>query len=135
MSRLNNKGQEEAPFELLISVIIMGFVIAVGFIAMNELSKKQCQGDIEKSMQELKRTLELVSKGQGRESFTFRMPACYSDVKSKLIIESSSEMKTCLEVCGGARLDCTMLRFYGVSDAGSYVSRTCLDIPPTTDFP
>jgi len=136
MPKLNSRGQEEAPFELLISVIIMGFVIAVGFMAMNELAKKQCQGQIEKTMQELKRTLELVSKGQGRDSFAFRMPSCYSDVKSRLIIESSSETKTCTDVCGGSRLDCTFIQFYGVSSQGSsYISRTCLDIPPTTDFP
>lgn len=136
MLKINSRGQEEAPFELLISVIIMGFVIAVGFMAMNELAKKQCQGQMDKTMQELKRTLELVSKGQGRDSFSFRMPSCYSDAKSRLVIESSSETKTCTDVCGGSRLDCTFIQFYGVSQQGSgYVSRICLDIPPTTDFP
>ena len=135
MLNLNSKGQEEAPFELLVSVIIMGFVIAVGFMAMNELAKKQCDGQMDKTMQELKRTLELVSKGQGRDSFSFRMPSCYSDVKSRLIIESSSETMTCNDVCGGSRFDCTFLQFYGVSDGSSHISRTCIDIPPATYFP
>ena len=44
---LNNKGQEEAPFELLIAVIVMGFVIVMGINAIFTLNREQCQGDIQ----------------------------------------------------------------------------------------
>ncbi len=132
---MNRKGQEAAPFELLIAVIIMGFVLAVGFMAMSELSKKQCQGSIETTMSELKTSLEIVAKGQGKTTFAFRMPPCYTESKSRLGIRNITERIVCSRICGGNRIDCTVLEFYGYSEAGSYVSVLCLDIPATVDFP
>lgn len=133
--KMNRKGQEEAPFELLVAVIIMGFVLSVGFIAMNELTKKQCQGTVENTMREFKMVIESVSKAQGSSTFSFRIPGCYIEKESRLSIRTVTEKLVCERVCGGSGLDCAFLEFYGKSRDESYPSTVCLDIPPNLDFP
>jgi hypothetical protein len=133
--KLNSRGQEAAPFELLIAVIIMGFVLAVGLMATGELMKKECQGKMDNTMKELKVALETVAKGQGQPTFDFDLPTCYDSQKSKFIIRNITDRIPCSMICGGNRLDCTVLEFFGSSATTGYVTSVCLDIPATVDFP
>ena len=46
---MKQKGQEEGPFELLIAVILMTFVIFIGIQAMDILRVQTCEGKAEKA--------------------------------------------------------------------------------------
>ena len=74
MKFLGEKGQEAAPFELLIAVILMGFVIVVGIYATQQLEKQKCFQESNKKMEELKEAMEIVSKGKGQHTFSFVLP-------------------------------------------------------------
>ena len=76
VTMLSQKGQEAAPFELLIAVITMTFVIVVGLNAMSTLLRAQCEGKIDQNMEELKTALETVAKGEGKK---------YRDMKEEWI--------------------------------------------------
>ena len=68
---VNNKGQESAPFELLISVIIMGFVIFVGLIAMNQLNEQKCINETKAKLEEMKTKIETVVTERSPQQITF----------------------------------------------------------------
>jgi hypothetical protein len=54
---VNAVGQEAAPFELLIAVIVMGFVIFAGMSAMEQLWLQKCYGTTDAKLEEMKASL------------------------------------------------------------------------------
>ena len=78
---MKNRGQESAPFEVLISVIIMGFVIVIAFTAMNVLMEEQCKAEIKRSGSELKSKVQEVVKGTDTQ-LNFFPPGCFDQKKA-----------------------------------------------------
>ena len=128
---LSQKGQEAAPFELLIAVITMTFVIVVGLNAMSTLLRAQCEGKIDQNMEELKTALETVAKGEGKKTVAYDMPSCFNQNDSSLRIVSRDDRATCSFHCGGLRYECTLLFF----SSPDFSSIKCLNISSATDFP
>lgn len=141
---MHSKGQEAAPFELLVAVIVMTFVIVVGLNAMNTLLKEKCQGEIESQMEGIKTAIETVAKGQGKANAYFEMPSCYrpsNDLSclpsttdpdgAKLCIVQRQDETTCSFHCGGVRTQCTLLLF----TSPQFNLMKCLHISPNTSFP
>ena len=129
MAFLDRKGQEAAPFELLIAVILMGFVITVGIMATTQLEKQRCYQESNQKMEELKEALETVSKGKGQFNLSFRMPACGRNSLVKL--EKETDPYLCSIFCGGSVSLCTLAR-YSADNVSSIVK--CLNIHPNTYF-
>jgi hypothetical protein len=129
MRFLGERGQEAAPFELLIAVILMGFVIVVGIGAMSELEKQKCYQESNKKMEELKEALETVSKGKGQYNLSFVLPSCGRNAEAKL--ESQSDPYLCSTFCGGSVRTCTLARLTA-ENVSSIVK--CLNISPLTTF-
>ncbi len=125
----NSKGQEAAPFELLIAVIVMTFVIMIGLTAMNVLLTKECEGRIDSQMEELKTDIEKVAGGEGKESSYFEMPGCFSEKDSKLEIVDRDDRRICTYYCGSGE-QCTLLVFTNPN----YHNAVCLRISSATVF-
>ncbi|HLC36689.1 MAG TPA: hypothetical protein VJK05_03740 [archaeon] len=126
---MNSRGQEEAPFELLIAVILMTFVIFVGLQALDELNRQQCTGQINSKMEQVKSVLETITRGKGQQNLALTVPDCGKNPSLRLTEETSSY--TCSTYCGGNQSICVLLRY----QAGGVAPITkCVGISPLTEF-
>ena len=132
---LSKKGQESAPFELLIAIIVMTFVIVIGFRALDTLNEETCIGILNKNMEELKRGMESVVETKSKVTLSVRLPNCFNEDESELAIIDRREQVYCSNICGGSVAQCTILRFTGTTGSGTYSSTRCLNISSATDFP
>lgn len=135
---MKNKGQEEGPFELLVAVILMTFVIFIGLQAMVALRVQTCQGKAEKAMQELQTAIE---SAVNRNSFTqvlFDYEKCFRTSKPpgtqifppEVLLYKKSDPKQCRAICGGTETSCSFLRLANER----FIIDKCLNIPYNTDF-
>ncbi len=140
-----SRGQEAAVFELLIAVILMGFVILVGMSALQSLNEQKCEGELNQMLNDLKHAVELSSSGRSRQNVEVRFPSCFPPTKSILKLNSDLTEKECSFVCKEKRTDCIVLDFRSfdhvvTSDSSSskkgivFSKRVCLDMNPFTDF-
>ncbi|MFH1256094.1 MAG: hypothetical protein V1494_02265 [Candidatus Diapherotrites archaeon] len=131
-SKMGKSGQEEAPFELLIAVVVMTFVITIGLYAVNVLRDKQCEGELEKSLGDLQQAIQIVANGQGTQTVTFAIPSCYQETEgvTETKISYEQETHTCTYYCGSYRNECTLLKFYNPEHSTS----KCLFISSSTAF-
>jgi hypothetical protein len=134
---LNRKGQESAPFELLIAVIVMGFVIFIGLQAMNILNEQKCYNEIDAKLEEMKTKLEAVVTERSSQQIVFQLSSCYNPKEERIYISDEAEPRICAAYCGTARNICTLLNyFYSGKNTGSAFSiRKCINISPDTVFP
>jgi len=126
---LGKKAQVSAPFELMVAVILMTFVILAGLYAMNTLERQKCENEVNKALEELKEGIELIAKGKGQYRVSFILPGCAERAEVKIVTHTDPYL--CSIICGGSKNVCTVLTFQaeGVS---SMVK--CLEISPLTQF-
>lgn len=128
---MNFKGQESAPFELLIAVIVMTFVILVGFNALDRLQTETCKGELNQDMENIKSSIEAVVKNKSKANVSFELPGCFNENESQLRIIERDSVDYCSAVCGGSISSCTVLQF-----SNPYHTNTkCLRISSATNFP
>ena len=130
----NARGQEGAPFELLVAVIVMGFVIFAGMNAMNQLWRQRCYGTIDAKLEEFKTALETVVDQKGHQAIYFRLSECFDEQNETIRITDSDEPLFCAEYCGSPKKTCTILQYSHTGDP-TFGIRKCLNIPPDTHFP
>lgn len=131
---LDRKGQESAPFELLVAVIIMGFVIFVGMQAMDQLNRQKCFNEINAKLEEMKTKLETVVTERSPQQINFILSSCFNSRDETIRIKDYSEPALCAEYCGAAKNLCTLLQYYYSGESGFSI-RKCLNISPDTVFP
>jgi len=131
---LGQKGQEGAPFELLVAVIIMGFVIFVGLRAMYEVDRQRCYNETNAKLDELKTKLETTVTERSQQSILFTMSNCFNPKDESIRIKDYSEPAFCAKYCGTAKNLCTILQYYHSGD-DAFAIRKCLNISPDTVFP
>ncbi len=124
-------GQESAPFELLVAVVVMTFVLLIGVRAMDELSKVKCKGEIEAELEELKTAIQTVATARGKQTFGLSIPPCFESEETTLAIRARDDPRVCAQYCGGGQTLCTLLVF---NAATQYASWKCLKISPNTIF-
>lgn len=143
---MNQKGQESAPFELLVAVIIMGFVMFVGMYAMTNLQREQCYNETLKTIQDFSRTLEEVATTPGHiKNYNLAFPSgCGAGQKREIMIGTRlvlteqlflrawSNPEFCATKCESSGSLCVMLHYIR-QDA--YGITKCINIPPDTVFP
>ncbi len=121
---LNRKGQESAPFELLIAVIIMGFVIFVGMNAMKELSLQKCKGETESKLESLKTALQIVVTQKSPQSISYNTSSCFNPDKEITKLVEKTDPLVCANYCGVAKNVCTILQ-YSYTGEGSFSMMKC----------
>ena len=134
------KGQEAAPFELLVAVVIMGFVLLAGVNVMDILRKEQCKGDLDSQLEAIKGAIESVASGEGQKDFSFTLPSCYSrnvnetieSQKTKLFVLNRQDRNFCSQHCSGGKVECMVLWFHSLEENNV----KCLsNVSTVTNFP
>ncbi|MBI2597757.1 MAG: hypothetical protein HYW50_01020 [Candidatus Diapherotrites archaeon] len=135
----SQKGQEAAPFELLIAVVVMGFVLLAGINVMGILQLEECKGTLDSQMEKIKTAIEGIVAGEGQRDFSYSLPHCFKrsteedDALSKTVfeIQNVTSRQVCTAYCSGARFEC-MLLWFRTED---YHNAKCLRISTATNFP
>lgn len=128
---LNNRAQSSSPFELLVAVTIMIFVILIGTQAMAKLDEAKCQHELEKNMQNFKFALEKIVDPGTPAQLSFNPPSCYKGEKITLVQHTGASEHLCSMLCEEPRSECVTLEY--VSEGGPGI-RMCVKIPITTYF-
>ena len=127
---LGQKGQESAPFELMVAIIIMTFVLIIGTQALQTLAEEKCKGEIEAELESVKTAIEVVAKGQGKRNITIRFPTCFGAEETDIKIIEREDARLCAIHCGGSQSLCTTL----VYTNPQHTQTKCLHISPNTLF-
>ena len=131
---LNRKGQEGAPFEMLIAVIIMGFVIFAGLNAMREVTNQRCVGQTNAKLEEFKTVIETAVSQKSPQTINFRLSGCFDEADETIKISDWDDATFCADLCGSPKKLCSLLE-YSNTGSNPFHERKCLDIPPYAIFP
>lgn len=128
---LNNKAQSSSPFELLVAVIIMIFVILIGTQAMAKLEEMRCSSEIQKNLQNFKFALEKIVDPGTPQQLSFSPPSCHQKEQIQLKFYTGGTESLCTAACEEPRSECILLEYSGVD---AQVIKMCVKIPITTWF-
>jgi len=127
---INSKGQADTVFEVLIAVILLGFVLVAGSFAMSSLSNTKCSKSIDISLSSLKQTIEKASSSTLLSTdFLFDMPYCFGN-NFTIELQKPANSSLCSSVCPGSFGKCFILRYENEKDKVSPVRNVCVQISP-----
>ncbi len=133
---LNTRAQVNSPFELLVAIIIMSFVIIIGAQMIASANDQVCLASVDKAMSEFQSKLEDTAAYRTSNKFDFRpvTNSCYNENKSIMKIEAIKDnSKRCGAVCGRAIDSCFIFTFNAPDVAGGFKQK-CLNLPAYTSF-
>ncbi len=144
-SRIGQSGQESAPFELLIAVILMGFVLFAGYQAIQRLQEQTCTNTINSQLEGLAQNIQNVATGKGSAQFRFSFGECGAQINDCANFSAlsgntrimcvqmidSTDPNICSNYCSSARSICSLLQFKSPDNTFT----KCVDISPSTVFP
>jgi type II secretory pathway pseudopilin PulG len=132
---MNQSGQESVPFELLVTIIIMGFVIFVGLHALQQLSEAQCFAKVERGLEDFKVKMEVAVTQKSPQTIFFRLSNCFNPEEEQVWVQNWDSPVFCADLCGSAEISCTALEYKNTATGQIRSSRKCLNISPETVFP
>lgn len=108
----SNKAQASAPFEVLVAVILMGFVIMAGTWALINLNQSVCVGNKKQSMSEIKGLIEDVVLGSdlAEKNVKFDIQPCFNEKFEKITIKTYSNETLCNAFCNSGDT-CTLMEY------------------------
>ena len=133
------KGQVSAPFEILVAVIVMGFVILAGTYALKNLSENTCLGDKRKEMGDLVSSLRDVVLGSDLtfRNITFQTKACFNSKAESIQLNAYNEQSRCTAYCGSG-VSCVLLEYVYNDEAKQQrkypIPPICTGLPTTINF-
>ncbi len=129
-----NKGQVTAPFELLVAIIIMAFVLIVGSQMLGQVTDQVCMSHVEKEMSEFVTYLEDTSNNKSTSKFIFSpQSVCFDDDEHIMKIVRERDSKVCSSKCGIPQDTCYIMLFHTSDVALGYKER-CINLPVYTNF-
>jgi hypothetical protein len=135
---LKKKAQVSAPFEVLIAIILMGFVIIAGSAALKNLSENTCIGNKVQDLSEFKSALRDVVLGSDLtfKTISFESKACFNQRFETVKLVSYNEKTICSAYCQGSVNSCLLLEY--VYNDGTSIKRPidplCMDLPTAIEF-
>lgn len=136
---LNKKAQASAPFEVLVAVILMGFVILAGTWALNNLSESTCLGNKRQEIGTLKESIKdvVLNSELVTRNFTFNVKPCFNQKYETIAINYYSSSTRCNAFCGGGT-SCTLLE-YVYKDTKKNITKVpiepvCLELPTNLEY-
>lgn len=143
--RMSSRGQESAPFELLVAVVLMGFVLFMGYQSISRLQEQTCANTINAQLEGMARNLQNVATGKGSTQFRFSFEGCAAQINDCenfstlsgstdimcIQLIDSTDPNICSSYCSSARSICSLLQYKAQND--TYTK--CVDISPSTVFP
>ncbi|HIH21831.1 MAG: hypothetical protein J4478_01125 [Candidatus Diapherotrites archaeon] len=127
---MNSKGQESGPFELLLAVILMGFVLLIGFQAIEVVQFNACTQQNDKMLEDFKTALEQVTHRSEQEKISLDFPACGTKKDQTVSLRTEQDPGICSKQCSTPRPTCTLLRLYNPR----FSSIKCVNIPTVVQF-
>ena len=131
---VDEKAQASAPFELFVAVIIMTFVVIVGYQMLQTVNNEVCLNTVDREMTKLKINLEDTVARKSSNRFMFQPDnKCFSskDTMMKLALESNKDV--CAARCGHPSENCFILTFYNPNVPNGFKAK-CMDVPIYTSF-
>lgn len=126
------KAQVSAPFEVLVAVILMGFVILAGTWALNNLSENTCIGDKRQELSELKEAITevVLNSDLTTKNISFDIRPCFNQKYEYITIKSYENPTRCSAYCGGGN-SCTLLeyRYDDTKVRRMPIDPICLNLP------
>jgi hypothetical protein len=130
---IGERAQAAAPFELLVAVVIMSFVMVVGYVVLDDVNTQVCLQSVDREMTEFKLAMEDSVARMSSAPLAFRpQGSCFSSKKSELQIYNEETRAVCAAVCGFASDECYIMKF--TSELPGSTKRKCLNLPPYTNF-
>jgi len=132
-----NKAQASAPFEVLVAVILMGFVIVAGTWALTNLSQSTCIGNKRQKLSELKEGIKEVVLGSDLtiRNISFDVSPCFNQKYEKITLKTYNNPTRCNAFCGGGQT-CTILEY--VYDDGKTrkqpIPPICVELPTAIQY-
>lgn len=126
--RAGERGQESAPFELLIAVIVMIFVMMFGYRAIEETQIADCKAKINMELENMRTAIEATANQSSLQTLHFEVPSCFRN--SSVKVGNVKNRTVCSNICQEGRSECVSLSFK--SDV--YPKSVCLNIPLNTVF-
>lgn len=127
---LNSRGQESGPFELLIAVIMMSFVLIVGYQAIEIVKFNDCQQQNDKMLEDFRAKLEDITKASIQNKILLNLDACAPKKEQKLTLTMEQDPARCSQFCSTPRPSCILLRLYNPK----FSKVKCVNIKPQTNF-
>ena len=136
-----NKAQAAAPFELFVAVIIMTFVVIVGYQALERVNNEVCLNTVDREMTEFKTAIESTVNLKSSMSIIFRPDeSCFvsgaskgKEYASSMKIELEDNPNVCSAACNYPSDKCHIMTFSNPNVAGAF-RRKCLELPSYTQF-
>jgi len=128
------RAQASAPFELFVAVIIMSFVVIVGYQALEKVNTEVCLNTVDREMTKFKVSLEdtVVRKSQNKLFFS-PDERCVSSKGTVMKIEFENDKAVCSARCNYPSDGCYVMTFSNPNIANAFKQK-CLDLPPYTNF-
>ncbi|MBI4044391.1 MAG: hypothetical protein HY392_01660 [Candidatus Diapherotrites archaeon] len=126
---LSQKAQEAAPFQLLVVVVMLGFVLVMGLFVLTHSNEQQCGEQAKKVLERTRQDLESLIKQDEIKRITIDVPQC-GEGKKELSMRLEQNREVCSLYCIGANERCVLLVF----SSETISQATCLRVPPTTQF-
>lgn len=131
---MNEKAQASAPFELFVAVIIMAFVIVVGYTALERVNTEVCINTVEREMTKFKVNLEgTVNLKSQNKIFFSPDDRCFASKQTIMKIETEDDRRVCAARCNYPSDTCFIMTFSNPNISGAFRTK-CLDLPNYTNF-
>ena len=128
LAQINRKGQADVVFEVLIAVILLGFVLFTGTMAMSSLSNTKCSKSIDISLGDLRLTLEKAAASTLLSTeYLFNMPYCFGG-DFNVALQKQTNAALCSAYCPGSSGQCYLLKYDNRKDKVNQVRYTCVQI-------
>lgn len=128
------RAQASAPFELFVAVIIMTFVVVVGYQVLESVSREVCLNSVEREMTTFKIKLEDTVARKSSNKFMFSpQGGCFESKGTIMKIDVEKDSKICANRCGYPSDSCYVMTFANPNIAGAFRQK-CLELPPYTTF-
>ncbi|GEM_PF-3547136 len=121
---ISSRGQEAAPFELLVGVVMMAFVLAIGFVVITGSQKAQCEQQAKDLVERLRSEFESLFKNESSKHLSVESPSCFSE-KSSIEIRGQKDREVCALFCSGSNERCTLIMF----STETFSEIGCLRVP------
>ena len=128
------RAQAAAPFELFVAVIIMAFVVIVGYNMLEKVNTEVCLNTVDREMTECKINLEDTVVRKSSNSFFFGPDTkCFASKQTTMKIEIVKQRAVCASRCNYPSDECYVMTFRNPNISNS-LKQKCIDLPPLTNF-
>ena len=124
---MQERGQQSAPFELLIAIILMSFVLMIGYNAISDLNDKKCNQENNFAINQFKNAMQRSLSGP--TSVDLVIKKCDSRLSQELTLKVEPRATVCEARCFGTQGACMILELTNPSLS------SCVAISPLTNFP